>query len=138
MIVVDASVAAKWVLNEGDSPAARTLLGGQDELVAPELLRLDGMSAITRAARNGRLDAVAVEIALDAWFALLASGRIELVPIEIYLRPTAALSCDLRHPLYDCFYLVLAQRLNAILVTTDGTFARRPAAVWPRARLLGT
>ena len=138
MIVVDASVAAKWVLNEADSPAARALLGRSDELAAPELLRVEGISAITRAVRNGRLGTADVDVPLNAWFALLASGRVELVPIDLYLRTAATLSCDLRHPLYDCFYLVLAQRLNADLVTTDGTFLRRTTAVWPRVRLLGT
>lgn len=137
MIVVDASVAAKWVLNEVDSRAARALLGGADELTAPELVRFEGASAITRAARSGRLNAVEAESALDAWLALLGSGRIELVPVDVHLRPAATLSCALRHPLYDCFYLVLAQHLNADLLTTDGTFLRRAAAVWPRVRLLG-
>lgn len=136
MIVVDASVAAKWVLNEADSPAARALLGGPDELAAPELLRVEGTSAITRAVRNGRLGTADVDVPLNAWFALMASGRVELVPIEPYLRPAATLSCALRHPLYDCLYLVLAQRLDADLVTTDSTFLRRATAAWPRLRPL--
>lgn len=138
MIVVDASVAAKSVLNEADSPAARTLQGGPDRLVAPELLRLEGISAITRAVRNGRLDAADVDTPLDAWSALLASGRVELVSDDLDLRSAVDLSCTLRHPLYDCLYLALARRLGADLVTTDATFLRRAAPVWSRVRLLGT
>ena len=53
LIVVDASVAVKWALKEADSEAAAALLDDDDPLLAPELLRIEGASAITRAGRSG-------------------------------------------------------------------------------------
>ncbi len=30
-----------------------------------------------------------------------------------------SLAIELQHPIYDCFYLALAQRENALLITAD-------------------
>ncbi|MFL6803979.1 MAG: type II toxin-antitoxin system VapC family toxin [Xanthobacteraceae bacterium] len=46
------------------------------------------------------------------------------------------LAIDLRHPIYDCFYLALAQRENTAIVTADERLfaAARKAPI--QARLL--
>ena len=56
LIVVDASVAVKWVVEEPGSREAGFLLTGGDRLYAPDLLTIEVTGAITRAFRNGRLD----------------------------------------------------------------------------------
>ena len=38
MVVIDASVAAKWYLLEGDRPLARALLAEAQGLIAPDLM----------------------------------------------------------------------------------------------------
>ena len=60
------------------------------------------------------------------------------------LWPSAELASDalelgfrLRHPLYDCFYLALAQRLDTHLLTADKKFAAKAAAS-PWAHLVRT
>lgn len=138
LTVVDASVAVKWVLDESDSPAAERLLTGGQELFAPELLRLEGAGAITRAFRHGRLSADEAAEAVDDWLAQLRRGDVKLTPDGFDVRRAAEVSSVLRHPIPDCLYLALAERLGAELVTADTTFVSRAAPVWPRVRLLGT
>jgi predicted nucleic acid-binding protein len=41
------------------------------------------------------------------------------------------MAMDLKHPAYDCFYLAMAQRESATLVTAD----QRLAGVLPAARV---
>ncbi|MFP5404778.1 MAG: type II toxin-antitoxin system VapC family toxin [Gammaproteobacteria bacterium] len=55
MIVIDASVATKWFLPEADSEQAAALLQIGEKLFAPELIRIEVASAITRRARLGEL-----------------------------------------------------------------------------------
>ena len=43
----------------------------------------------------------------------------ELVPSEALHTRALELAIDLRHPIYDCFYLALAEREAAALVTAD-------------------
>jgi len=72
-------------------------------------------NAVWKAARRGniqRAEAIAgIEAAL-IWFELL-------FPIEELRVRALALALDLGHPIYDCFYLALAQRQNAPPVTAD-------------------
>lgn len=138
LTVVDASVAVKWILDEADSPAAEALLTGGDDLFAPELLRLEGAGAITRAFRQDRLTPDETAEAISDWLAQLRRGDVKLTPDEPDIGRAAEISAILRHPIPDCLYLALAERLGADLVTADATFLRRAAPVWPRVRLLGT
>jgi predicted nucleic acid-binding protein len=138
LIVVDASVAVKWALNEPDSEAAAALLNADDGLLAPELLRIEGASAITRACRSGRVAASDAEDVVARWLRSLEAGAVELWPDRPDLARAVTLSCKLRHSLPDCLYLALAERMDATLVTADATFVRRASASFPRIKLLAT
>ena len=114
-LVVDASVAAKWILPEADSAAAAALREQDTELIAPSLIAAEIGNTVWKAARRGnfqRAEAIAgIEAAL-LWFETL-------FPIEDLRVQALTLALDLGHPSYDCFYLALAQRQNAPLVTAD-------------------
>lgn len=138
LIVVDASVTVKWVLAEPDGALAEGLLSGGDKLHAPDLLTIEVAGAIARAFRNGRVDEAEVAAALDAWSDKLHDSSLELVPNDLCLRRSVEISCALPHPLPDCLYLALAERLGAELITADTTFVGRATLVWPHVRLLGT
>ena len=131
LIVVDASVAVKWALKEADSDAAAALLDDDDPLLAPELLRIEGASAITRAGRSGRVAVSDVEDVVARWLRSLEAGAVELWPDRADLARAVTLSCELRHPLPDCLYLALAERTDAELVTADATFVRRVSELLP-------
>jgi predicted nucleic acid-binding protein len=137
LIVIDASVAVKWALTEAGSERALTLLQSGQPMTAPDLLRLEGTGAITRAFRAGRLPAGDVQARLDLWLDAFLS-IVALVPGEPYLRRAASLSCDLRHPLFDCLYLALAEHLDLPLFTADEVFAARVAEQHPRVQVFPT
>ena len=114
-IVVDASVAVKWILPEPGSSAAAALREQDSDLIAPSLVVAEIGNAIWKAVRHRALDQSdglhGFEAAL-IWFQ-------SLIPIEELHVRALALAIELRHPIYDCFYFALAERENAPLATAD-------------------
>lgn len=113
-LVVDASVVAKWVLVEDGSELANAL---RDEsgLIAPSLLASEVGNAFYKAVRRGdivRADAIAAIRSVLRPFD-------RLVPNEDLHTRALELSLDLTHPIYDCFYLALAERERCALATAD-------------------
>ncbi len=138
MIVIDASVAAKWYLPEAGSEQAVALQEGPDELFGPDLIRLEVAAAITRRVRAKEKPIPAQE-ATDrcaAWLRMLDRAVISLVPERELLDDAIALSVKLRHTLQDCMYLALALRLDAPLVTADKPFQERAVAHFSRVTML--
>jgi predicted nucleic acid-binding protein len=113
--VVDASVAVKWILPESGSSAAAALRKLNNDLSAPSLIAVEVGNALWRAVRRG---SVTRSEALEGFEAALISLQ-SLIPIEELRVRALTLAIELRHPIYDCFYLALAQRENALLVTAD-------------------
>jgi len=121
-LVVDASVAVKWVLPEADSERAVAVRTMDDDLIAPSLVCAEIGSAIWRAAL--RLDVSAGEARENLNIAMAHYRRI--IPLEELADLAIALAIRLRHPVYDCFYVALAERKRCALITAD---ARLVAAV---------
>jgi predicted nucleic acid-binding protein len=136
MIVVDASVAAKWFLFEGDTPHANALLGGTQKLVAPALIRVEVYAAITRRFRNGEAPEAEVRQGCRDWLAMIDEGVITLLPSEPDEAQAVELALRLKHPYQDCLYLALAERLRAPLITADPKFIGRTDALYPAVRPL--
>ena len=114
-LVVDASVAVKWVLPEAGSDGAVALREQESELTAPSLVIAEIGSAIWKAARSGAIRKSEATEAISAallWFQ-------SLIPIEELRIRALTLAIEIKHPIYDCFYLALAERENAALVTAD-------------------
>ena len=119
MIVLDASVALRWVYDEPGSAEARELRLRRDPLIAPDLWRLEVASAIARRVRNGQID---LETARRHRAGLLRTPMSFMPSGE--LEPDAfRLATALAHPIYDCVYLALAERRGARLATADAKFA---------------
>lgn len=136
MIVVDASVAVKWLLPEPGEAAAQRLLGGGDSLLGPELIRVEVAAAIARKARFGEIDAQDAETAAELWLRAIADGVVTLVPDEADLPRALRLAIALNHPLQDCLYLALAERLGAPLITADERFVTKAGPSYSGIRLL--
>jgi predicted nucleic acid-binding protein len=114
-LIVDASVAIKWFIEEPGSAAARRLWQGEPDLLAPDLIVPEVCNAVWRKVRLGQSDpAQAAEIARR-----LHHGVLELRPTAPLAPRAVALALDLDHPVYDCFYLSLAEAEKAELVTAD-------------------
>lgn len=114
MIVVDASVLAPALADDGaDGDRARLRLRGE-QLVAPELVDLEVLSTLRRAVRAGRLDERRSGQALDD-LAALPLRRVPHLPL-------LERAWELRDNLtaYDAAYVALAESLRALLLTADG------------------
>ncbi len=113
-LVVDASVAALWVLEQDGSTRAHALRS-EDRLIAPSLVASEIGSALWKAVRRGAVARADALVALEE--ALLPFEL--LVPDEELRSRALAIAIDLNHPIYDCFYLALAERERAPLISAD-------------------
>ena len=136
MIVVDASVAVKWFLPEAGEEAAQQVLTSGEELTAPALIRVEVAAAITRRARQKQISREEAADAVALWLELLGRGVVTLAGDEVDLTEAVALALELDHPLQDCLYLALAQRLKATFITADQKLAAKGSASHPKTRLL--
>ena len=126
MIVVDASVLATALGDDGpDGDRARARLRGE-RLSAPELVDLEVASVLRRQLQGGEVDLRRAALAL----ADLAAIPLRRAPH----RPLLALCWELRDNLtiYDASYVALAEALDVTLLTGDGRLARAPG---PRCRV---
>ena len=123
-LVVDASVAVKWLVEEEGSASAERLLEGDHDLHAPRLMVSEIANALWRKARLG-------EIGHGEAGVLAAAVRempIRWSDDELICADAVRLALALDRPVYDCVYLALAHRIGATLVTADTRFANAVAA----------
>lgn len=138
MMVLDASVAAKWFLPEPGSAEAVALQEGPHQLTAPELIRLEVCAAITRHVRDPK-EPISPEAAAQRcakWLELLDAGAVVLIPEDELIRDAIQLAIEVKHPLQDCLYLAAAVRGRLPLVTADEQFYRRAGPAFPNVRTL--
>lgn len=136
MIVVDASVAAKWVLAEPEREAAVALLTLTQRLIAPSHIRFEVSGAIIRRFRGDALDENTARMACAEWNDLLRNQLLELIPADELLPEAIELTMQLRHPLSDCLYVAAAQRYLAEFITADRELFERALPVYGRIKLL--
>src|SRR6266542_1625971 len=136
MIVVDASVAVKWLLPEAGDKEAQRILDADEELVGPTLIQVEVAAALVRKARLKELDVQDAENAADLWWRSIADGVIRVVPEQADLPRAFKLALTLKHPLQDCIYLALAERIGARFITADAKFAGKARKLFPRLELL--
>ena len=136
MIVIDANVAVKWYLPENGTEAAIELTTTGNRLIAPELIRLEVLSAITRGVRNNKATAGEARAQCERWLNNLADGAVSLVPQEDLLQDAVELALKVRHALLDCMYLAVARRLEAPLLTADRPFHDRVKPFYKKISLL--
>ena len=126
MIVVDASVLAAALGDDGpDGDRARARIRGE-RLNAPELVGLEVASVLCRQVHGGEVDIRRAALAL----ADLAAIPLRRAPHK----PLLARCWELRDNLtiYDASYIALAEALDATLLTGDRRLARAPG---PRCRI---
>lgn len=115
-IVIDASVALKWVLDEPGQAEADALL--ENELIAPSLWLLEAANALWRRSVRGELSTAEAEERLSELF----HAPVTSIRIEEDLVSAARLAGEFSHPTFDCLYLALAMRENTYVVTADQRF----------------
>jgi len=120
VIVVDASVLASALGDDGeDGDRARQRLR-HETLAAPELIDLEVSSVLRRLSLGGRIPSRRAELAMSDLVALplrRVSHR-ALLPRCWSLRENLTI--------YDASYVALAEQLKTILVTADARLSRAP------------
>jgi len=120
VLVVDASVLAVALADDGvDGDAARARLRGED-LTAPQLLDLEVASVLRRQTMGGVIDARRADLAL----ADLNSIPLQRAPHQPLLARAWELCENLT--IYDATYVSLAEALQVRLLTGDKRLARAP------------
>ena len=114
-LIVDASVAVKWFFDESGSTEANELRRGEIEFAAPDLVVAEIGNAAWKRYLQKQISAADVIFTVRRAPALFSS----LVSVLQLMEPAMNLSMHLAHPIYDCFYLALAERENAPLITAD-------------------
>ncbi len=120
MLVVDASVLAPALADDGpDGDAARARLRGQS-LMAPELVDLETTSVIRRQFQAGHLDLRRAGLAL--------TDLVQMPLRRASHLPLLERCWELRENLtvYDAAYVALAEVLDVVLVTADARLAKAP------------
>lgn len=113
-LIIDASVAVLWTLQQAGSDRAAAL-SRETSLIAPSIILAEIGNAIWKAVRRGDLPSTEAATAIE-----IASGPLDLlIPSEELHRRALEIAIDLDHPIYDCFYLALAERERCPLVTAD-------------------
>lgn len=136
MIVVDASVAVKWLLPEDGAEAARELLAGGDPLLVPSVAAIEVPGAVLRRLRAGLLDEAEAKQCITLWDDLLREN-IRVIPVEELLDSALRIAIACSHPLTDCFYVAAAVKTGAPLVTADAELQSRCKRAHKRIALLG-
>ena len=112
-------------------PGLSALLNEAELVLAPQLLAAEVANTYWKYFRAGQLAPAAAETGLRSCLDLVD----EFVPLEPLSAEALELAMAAKHPVYDMFYLVLARRQAAVLLTADKTLADHARRF--RARLSG-
>jgi predicted nucleic acid-binding protein len=121
-IVIDASVAIKWLLPERDEPDTETAIAllskiadGEIRAIQPRHWIPDCLGAAIRIAPARRVDMVNAlwQLNLEIWDDLATHLR------------ASSLSTSMNHHYYDTLYHAVAFEAGATLVTTDEHYFRK-------------
>lgn len=123
MIVVDASVAVKWIAEENESELSDSLLSRVD-LIAPDFMLIEVANALRRKVYEGDISAVQAKAGLR-----FIGDKVSLRSLNLGILDRALdLSVDMYHPVYDCIYLALAEAERSVLATFDFELVDRATA----------
>jgi predicted nucleic acid-binding protein len=125
--VVDSSVVVAALVDTGDNGVWAEKILEQDDLYAPELLRVEAANVLRRLEQGKEI----TEQEANAAFEDLMELDIELHAFEAFSERV----WELRHNVssYDGWYVALAEALNLPLATLDGRLAR---AAGPKCRFV--
>jgi predicted nucleic acid-binding protein len=118
-LVIDASIAVKWVVEEEGSALA-TDLRRDHRFVAPDLLVAECANILWKKVRRNELTRDEATMAAK----LLERSNIELFAMHSLLARATELAIELDHPAYDCMYICLATNRGLRFITADERLIR--------------
>lgn len=137
-VVVDASIAFKWLVEEEYSDKATALARFWDDngmqLAAPSIMPFEVANALHRRVVRGDL---ALEVALELMQRLISLGiELHQTP-NIHYRALELASLLDQGAVYDAHYLSLAETLNCEMWTADQKFQRANRQITQNIRWVG-
>lgn len=140
VIVLDASVAAKWFLPAKDETLAdealhllRRYVNAEIRFVVPDLFWAEVANILWKAIRQGRCTKSIAEGALTS----LEQRKLPTVSSVTLLQQAFGIATALDRTVYDSLYVALALQSNGYFVTADERLANALTPRWP-VRWLGT
>ena len=140
MCVVDANVAAKWLLPAAGEDLVdqanhllRSHIQRELHLVAPDLIRAEIGNVLWKAVRNQRTTRTAAQRSLQ-YFQDLA---LEIISADDLLTPAFEIAATYDRSFYDSLYVALALHVGADLITADEAMVNAIGSRFP-VRWLGT
>jgi predicted nucleic acid-binding protein len=134
VLVIDASVAAKWVLPPSSEPFSKEALdllrcyvSGECLFVVPDLFWAEIANIVWKSVRQKRLTKKAAEGALDS----LMSRDFPTIPSRNLLGMAFSIATAFDRTVYDALYVALAVDSKAQFVTADERLANALAAHLP-------
>lgn len=117
-IIVDASVAIKWFVEETLRDEARHLLKYKREIRAPDFILIEVANVAWKKAVRKEIsnDQARTIVHMIPQFIPL------LLPSSKFLDRATELAIELTHPIYDCLYFACVEGKNDVLVTADRRF----------------
>jgi predicted nucleic acid-binding protein len=135
-LVIDASVATKYLLPEADTDKARAVFkewqGGRVDLLAPDILPAEVANALWKRALRG----LASRDEVERLFEQYSGMRIPLTPADDLAGSALRLALTHRHSVYDGLYLALALETGWDFLTADERLFNLLSAAFPQVRLL--
>ena len=119
-IVLDASAALEVALNRKGAAELSARLDEADEVLAPDLFVPEIVNAIWKLHHFGNLSLSACDGALEVLLEFVDT----LVSCKELYREAFLLSRTTRRAAYDMFYLALAKREDAALMTLDSVLRK--------------
>lgn len=133
-VVVDASIAVKWVVAE-EGHQESLLLSRAQPLIAPDFVLVEAANVLWK---KVRIDQLMREQALQG-LEFIRGAYAELVPSNGLIERALSIALQLDHPVYDCLYLACAQVEQLEFMTADKRLAAKLAGVaGHRVSLLAT
>ncbi len=124
--VIDASIVAKWFLDESDTAKALRIrndhISGKILLVAPELLFSEVLNTLRYKGRDQQALESALEILWDMQLHVEHTN-------SFILKKSIAIALQYNLTIYDALYAALAQIHSCSLVTADERLKKFPLAV---------
>ncbi|MGE0423963.1 MAG: type II toxin-antitoxin system VapC family toxin [Reyranellaceae bacterium] len=126
-LVIDASVAIKWLVPEDLRQDALALVRMEFELIAPDILIAEIGNIAWKKQVRGEINLQQSQLIgnrISAYFH-------EIVPSDSMVSNALDMAIALKHPIYDCFYLACAHQRKAPLVTADTRLATLAHSLTP-------
>ncbi len=130
-MIIDASVAFKWLVEEEDSETALSLLE-QSDLFAPILLMHEVANGLWKKSQRQQIQpSVSFSNEINR-----IPQLVQLVDETQHVARALELGREFGHAVYDCIYLAMAEARSDILVTADAKLIERVAGSSLSSRLI--